>query len=205
MTEDEWLAADANPNELLEEWSRRQNNGLEAYRRQERLRRLYGCACCRLIDAARLTTWGTSRLDLWERQADGEAVTSDDSPPPGGLSLYVSEAFRRVSEGAIGRVLWRVGQELDANDFAIFLPALRCIYGNPFRPLDGLVVLDERAADLARACHAAFPLADPDSFDVLGDALEESGLHDAAAHCRDRTAPHVRGCHVIDWALGLRR
>ena len=81
---------------------------------------------------------------------------------------------------------------------------IREIFGNPFRPVtvdptwlawnDGAirklaqVIYDERAFD-------RLPL--------LADALEDAGCTNAdiLAHCRG-TGPHVRGCWVVDLALG---
>jgi hypothetical protein len=44
---------------------------------------------------------------------------------------------------------------------------------------------------------------DPHRLAVLADALEEAGAHDElVAHLRG-PGPHVRGCHVVDFCLGL--
>ena len=77
---------------------------------------------------------------------------------------------------------------------------LRCIFGNPFRP----VVFDpswltETAVTLATGIYAdrAF-----DRLPILADALEEAGCDhpDVLTHCR-QPGPHARGCWVVDGVL----
>jgi hypothetical protein len=79
---------------------------------------------------------------------------------------------------------------------------LRCIFGNPFRP----VVIDptwrsETAVALATGIYAdrAF-----DRLPILADALEEAGCDhpDVLNHCRQPDVSHARGCWVVDWVLG---
>ena len=78
---------------------------------------------------------------------------------------------------------------------------LRCIFGNPFRP----VAFDplwrtETAVALAAGIYAdrAF-----DRLPILADALEEAGCDhaDVLTHCRG-PRPHARGCWVVDAVLG---
>jgi hypothetical protein len=80
-------------------------------------------------------------------------------------------------------------------------PLLRCVAGNPFRP----VIADPRwrtstALGLAETIYAdrAF-----DRLPILADALEDAGCDNAdlLAHCRGE-GPHVRGCWVVDLILG---
>ena len=81
------------------------------------------------------------------------------------------------------------------------LPSLRCIVGNPYRPvrLDS-DWLTSTVVDLARGIY------DERAFDrmpILADALQEAGCEntDILDHCRG-TGPHVRGCWVVDLVLG---
>ena len=78
---------------------------------------------------------------------------------------------------------------------------LRCIVGNPFRPV---------AVDPAWLTSTVLALARPmyESRDfspmpILADALQDAGCDndDILAHCRS-AGPHVRGCWVIDLVLG---
>jgi hypothetical protein len=81
---------------------------------------------------------------------------------------------------------------------------LRCIFGNPFRP----VILDP---DIL-TWHGGLPVSmaqkmydsrDFSDMPVLADALEEAGCRDAdiLGHCRSG-GEHFRGCWVIDLLLG---
>jgi hypothetical protein len=85
---------------------------------------------------------------------------------------------------------------------------LRCIFGNPFRPL----AIDPAwrtppVLALARSAYEERTLPegtlDAGRLAVLADALEEAGCdnEEVLAHLR-RPGPHVRGCLVIDLVLG---
>ena len=82
-----------------------------------------------------------------------------------------------------------------------FADYLRCIFGNPFRP----VAFDPRWRTETVSALATGIYADRafDRLPVLADALEEAGCDaaDALAHCRG-PGPHARGCWVVDLALG---
>jgi hypothetical protein len=75
---------------------------------------------------------------------------------------------------------------------------LRCLVGNPFRPLAPRE-FPAHVVALARACWEALPAVGPD-FGVLADALADLGEEEAAGHCREPF--HARGCHVLDGVLG---
>ncbi len=81
------------------------------------------------------------------------------------------------------------------------LEVVRCIVGNPFRP----VAFDPRwrtetAGALASGIYAERAF---DRLPILADALEEAGCDhpDVLAHCRG-PGPHARGCWVVDGLLG---
>jgi hypothetical protein len=83
---------------------------------------------------------------------------------------------------------------------------LRCIVGNPFRP----VSLDPRwltstVVDLARSIYEADPRQAGGymNLPILADALMDAGCdnEDLLNHCRS-SGPHVRGCWAIDLILG---
>ena len=74
---------------------------------------------------------------------------------------------------------------------------LRCVFGDPFRP----VTFDPEwrtaaAVGLARSMYEARDFA---PMPVLADALEDAGCDhpDVIGHCRG-PGPHVRGCWVVD-------
>jgi hypothetical protein len=75
---------------------------------------------------------------------------------------------------------------------------LRCLFGNPWRPLPPRA-FPAHVLGLARSISDAFPAVSPE-YAVLADALEELDEAEAAAHCR--TELHAKGCHVSDWVLG---
>ena len=82
---------------------------------------------------------------------------------------------------------------------------VRCIFGNPFRPLPGIdppwLARDGGTAGrLAASIQAERRFSD---LPVLADALEEAGCADAAilGHCR-AGGEHALGCWVLDLVLG---
>ncbi len=194
MTEEEWLGG-ADGRAMLA-------YGQARLPHDERVWTMLACACCRLV-GDRLGDAGRAIVEMFERAADG--LPSD---PDAYQRLHevvdhdVREALSRTAGRLIGRVLWRTGLALGYQnmDFSPHVPLLRCVLGNPFRPLPPRA-LRPVIGELAAACYARFPEVDA-SYAVLGDALEESGEAVAAAHCRELV--HARGCHVIDWALGKR-
>jgi hypothetical protein len=85
---------------------------------------------------------------------------------------------------------------------------LRCIFGNPFRPitfdpsyLTPTVVALAQAAYDNRTLPAG--MLDNERLAILADALEEAGCttSDMLTHCR-LPGDHVRGCWVVDLLLG---
>jgi hypothetical protein len=101
----------------------------------------------------------------------------------------------------------RVGAEAEligADEGSAQADLLRCIFGNPFRPvaLDTawLSWNDDTVRKMAAAIYEERRFAD---LPVLADALEDAGCADAAilAHCRG-PGEHVRGCWVVDLLTG---
>lgn len=78
---------------------------------------------------------------------------------------------------------------------------LRCIAGNPFRP----VAFDPiwRTETVVALASAIYTERAFDRMPILADALEESGCDpaDVLSHCRG-PGPHARGCWVVDGVLG---
>ena len=78
---------------------------------------------------------------------------------------------------------------------------VRCIFGNPFRP----VTLDPGWITEAVVAVATGIYADRawDRLPVLADALDDAGCDhpDIISHCRG-PGPHARGCWVVDLVLG---
>jgi hypothetical protein len=81
---------------------------------------------------------------------------------------------------------------------------LRCIFGNPFKPLSSApAVLASQGSIVVRMATAIYEERRWDDLPFLADALEEAGCSDSnvLAHCRGE-GPHARGCHVVDSVLG---
>jgi hypothetical protein len=135
------------------------------------------------------------------------AIPPDDwiagSPPTDHLRYVALMLYREFcsSSTAIHAVQASAGLEDGAGERCEQARLMRCIFGNPFRP----VILDQtwrtsNVMDLARGIY------DERAFDllsILADALEESGCHDAEIldHCRGPRT-HARGCWLLDLVLG---
>ncbi len=188
----------------------------------ERSLRLFVCAAGRaLLDFHANSEAGRRLLDVLERQTDG-AAGPDDLPVA--LRQASEEYTRRRKEGEKGlqglcAVLlatgsspldgarevtrWAYGHESAA---AAQAAALRCLFGNPFRPVK--VEPAWRTADvlaLARAAREEVSPAghlDPRRLAILADALEEGGCTAAGVleHLRG-PGPHERGCFAVDCLL----
>jgi hypothetical protein len=85
---------------------------------------------------------------------------------------------------------------------------VRDVFGDPFRPLRlSPSLLTPTVLSLAQAAYEEriMPLGhlDPMRLAVLADAIEKVGCADEGilGHLRS-PGPHVRGCHIIDLALG---
>jgi hypothetical protein len=78
---------------------------------------------------------------------------------------------------------------------------LRCIFGNPFRP----VAFDPRwrTADVLGVARGVYDERAFGRLPVLMDALLDAGCDnaDVLEHCRSE-GPHARGCWVVDLVLG---
>jgi hypothetical protein len=78
---------------------------------------------------------------------------------------------------------------------------IRCIFGNPFRP----VAFDPswRTDTAVALAGQMYESRDFGAMPILADALQDAGCDsaDVLGHCRG-TGPHVRGCWVVDLVLG---
>ncbi|MCI0699979.1 MAG: hypothetical protein L0241_02715 [Planctomycetia bacterium] len=111
-------------------------------------------------------------------------------------NLYWSEGNRSVSLNALlghSQRLKVKGQRQTA--------LLRCIFGNPFRPVSfSAAWRTDTAVSLARQMYES---RDFSLMPILADALQDAGCDNATIldHCRG-PGPHVRGCWVVDLVLG---
>jgi hypothetical protein len=79
---------------------------------------------------------------------------------------------------------------------------LRCIFGNPFRPVTfSPSWRTDTALSLAQQMYES---RDYSAMPILADALQDAGCEseDVLNHCRDASVTHIRGCWVVDLLLG---
>ena len=93
---------------------------------------------------------------------------------------------------------WKIARNAE---LAIQTSILRCIVGNPFRP----VALDPawRTANVLALARTIYEERAFERLPILADALMDAGCtdEDILKHCRSEV-PHVRGCWVVDLILG---
>jgi hypothetical protein len=198
-------------------------------RQAERKIRLFGCACCELVDRWLIHPRARKALDRAYQYADG--LLSDTS-----LSRWASEIWEVCTSNSlkgsnkanqqalqmiahvcgsrnhadyrfVGHLLF-VHEVFDSFD-ETFVPTtrplalalFRDIFGNPFRRTH----FDpswgtSNVLDIARTIYEEKTF---DHMPILADALVDAGCNneDILNHCHGST-PHVRGCWVVDWILG---
>jgi hypothetical protein len=217
MNEEEWLTC-IEPSPMLGYL-----RGKVSYRKL----RLFAVACCRRI--WRFLTDARSRkaVEVAEAYADGLAdrerlVAARDearevqknliSPSQTPIQRAASAAFsatRDTGSSAANNTPYEAARALsfedhnhcDEGELCQQTRLLRCIFGNPFRPVSlDPAWLKPNVVALAQAIYdnRAF-----DRMPILGDALEGAGCEnqDILPHCRAQTE-HVRGCWVVDAILG---
>jgi hypothetical protein len=86
------------------------------------------------------------------------------------------------------------------SDLPSLVSNIRCIFGNPFRPVTlNPAWLTSTVLALATGIYAERAF---DRLPILGDALQDAGCEneDILNHCRS-DGPHVKGCWVVDLLL----
>ena len=216
--EDEWRKG-ADPQEML--------SALPAGV-STRKQRLFAVACCRRVSSALSHELSRVALDLAERHADGSV--GEDALAAQAQRLRDEYNSRRAAAGGNGNAV--CGTDLDAA-YQTLLRAwpesaaacarrtgqeataqrnlLRCVFGNPFRPValapSVLTWNDRLVVRLAEATYDERQMPegtlDNDRLLVLADALEEAGCsdEDILGHLRG-PGPHVRGCWSVDSCIG---
>jgi hypothetical protein len=218
MTEQKWLAC-THPQKMLEEFLRG--------RASERKLRLFAAACCRRVWHHLTEEQSRRAVDVAERFADGGATTGQRAAALREARKYPARDTEAATYAAAAAKYAADRRALSAAWYAAEAAAchggqrkarpaeekaqaalLRCIIGNPFRPLTlSPAWQTPQVVALAQAAYEQRDLPagtlDLTRLAVLADALEEAGCtgQTILGHLR-RPGPHVRGCWVVDLLLG---
>lgn len=210
MTESEWLRS-TDPAPML---------ALLEGRVGDRKLRLFACSCCRGL-WSRLSSEEQAVVHALEEVADGplpRVGVPAEYQPNHTPSFHTAETLSAsaVSEAAAPSA-WHaakrsrafvvdarrklVGQLGRAEEWQRQADLMRCIVGNPFRP----ITLDPslRTSTVVALAKQMYDTRDFAAAPILADALQDAGCEDATIlnHLRANTV-HVRGCFVIDAILG---
>jgi hypothetical protein len=147
----------------------------------------------RLRDAA-WVAWSTTTPTMQSRAALIMEATRDASAAASNAEKGFASADQAAADDAdAAREAERAAQ----------VALLRCLFGNPFQPVQidpvWLASNDTLAVKLARAIDEERAW---ERLPILADALEDAGCTSVAilAHCRG-PGPHARGCWVVDLIL----
>jgi hypothetical protein len=217
VTEAEWLACN-DPTPMLK-FLRPQPS--------ERKLRLFACGCCRQVWKSLTLQPVRKALETAELYADGSATDEELAAAYSAAVSALHRALeRRAGDAAYHPKLHRMALAVDAAQGSPFQagqlggvgkyeslkavsPALlRCVVGNPFRPVTiSPTCLTPQVLALAKVAYDEREMPagtlDASRLAVLADALEEAGCTDAdlLGHLRG-PGPHVRGCWAVDLLLG---
>ena len=149
----------------------------------------------------RMTRMMSSGTDLLDEllgfdpatNAAAAVFTAVDAPRQAGherTARYASHAIELESgSDAVGRE-----RQLQSS-------LLRCIFGNPFRPVTFSPTW--RTSTAVALASQMYESREFSAMPILADALQDAGCDsaDVLDHCRG-DGPHVRGCWVVDLVLG---
>jgi hypothetical protein len=117
------------------------------------------------------------------------------------IERSAAEAAQAVGDAAARSRSSRRWKEARAGEHAAQAVMLRCVAGNPFRP----VAIDPAwlTSDVVALARGIYEERAFDRLPILADALQDAGCDNADVldHCRG-PGPHVRGCWVVDLILG---
>jgi hypothetical protein len=201
--------------------------GFLADRGADRKLRLFACACCRRIWDRLPDERSRAAVECAERFADGMATVEElrahyrparevsvaprhgdpDDPQQYTLLAASDTAYGSpwmAAASASVDASWPAADEPADRmtaEWAAHAALLRDLFGNPFRS----VLFDPRwrTGDVVALARAAYEDHASERLPMVADALMDAGCADEAilAHCRS-PEPHVRGCWVVDLALG---
>jgi hypothetical protein len=190
----------------------------------DRKLRLFACGCCRAVWESLPLDRCRQAVELAERYADGLVLenelsrarelasnaahghlqryryklTNCDGPTDQeGRLLFVAEAAHLHTPFLIGRLRW-LARDSELKSLSPWL--LRCVFGNPFRPVSPGPWITPAAVLVARDI---YDRRDFSALPLLADLLEEAGCPEQSVldHCRT-PGEHTRGCWVVDLVLG---
>ncbi|VTR94744.1 Uncharacterized protein OS=Sorangium cellulosum (strain So ce56) GN=sce5710 PE=4 SV=1 [Gemmata massiliana] len=218
VTETQWLVA-GSWFPVCEAVQRRQN---------ARKMRLFGCACCRRLGNLLTDERSFSAIEVAEQFADGAAKrtalvaaqaiahaavnelgqTEYKWEPDGWAANAVAmvvhgtaKIYFQLTATRAAEAIGQAGVRTNAAERAIQFGLLRDIFGNPFRP--AIFSPSWRTSTTVALAAQMYESRDFSTMPILADSLQDAGCDSAEVldHCRGG-GPHVRGCWVIDLALG---
>ncbi len=139
---------------------------------------------------------------VYATSAVADAASPFSGPSKIAVSSCVASAVAcHTSEAVNGAKYDEVYASAERTALANHANILRDIFGNPFRA----VAFDPawRTDTAVAVARQMYDSRDFGAMPILADALQDAGCEDEhiLAHCRDTTAPHVRGCWVCDLVL----
>ncbi len=213
MIEPQWLAAH-DPTPMLE---------FLLANASLRKQRLFAVACCNRVRNLLVDERSRNAVAVAERFADGAATEQEleaVSQAAWEFTLHIvhdNEIFFDLTDEQLNaadvpawtadlpvepvRAAIAAQRALGAAEGKAQADLLRCIFGNPFRPVSiEPYWLTSTVVSLAEGIYAERDFA---RLPILGDALHDAGCDEPSmlAHCQCE-GPHVRGCWLIDALTG---
>jgi len=188
MTETEWLACD-DPVKLIA--------ALEG-RCSDRKCMLFAIAACYLCKPRRKKP--KAQFEAVVQYADGETDIAPVRKHWGGAvgTSWPERPFPWAHQFAIDSQVGGSGYP----PVAELVPLVRCVFGDPFRPIEfSPDWRTDTALTLARQMYASRNFS---AMPILADALQDAGCDNAHIldHCRGGNLGHIRGCWACDLVLG---
>jgi hypothetical protein len=153
--------------------------------------------------------------EAW-RQAQGGYSERSSAVSQELMTQYVAIA---LADGLLGSMEWwywindcvftetptnpaQLSENIQLGVYRRHLPHLRCIVGNPFRPVS--FNASWRTSTALAIAQGMYESRDFGAMPILADALQDAGCdkEDVLNHCRAVDGVHVRGCWVVDLVLG---
>jgi hypothetical protein len=227
MTEAEWLACET-PDKML--WficGHPDASKLWAGREKPTARkwRLLGVACCRRVWSLITEVECRRVVDVVEAYADGKVSEAElrsvaaaavdcgyrvdhdrlrhrayAATDALGRGVGLNATLEHSCSCVVGHTAWAVGEEQSA-EMQVQSTLIRCIFGNPFRPV--AVQPSWLTSDVLALASGIYAERAFDRMPILADCLQDANClnEDILNHCR-QPGEHVRGCWVVDLLLG---